>query len=164
MTSSHPFTGGIPSRRQSRVGCPPKATFPPCWRYSGLRAPLRPFFRGLVRLPVTGLSARGNLAPSVRRHNGSTVVFSRVAAGRAIGLTAAVSVWCSGGKCGQARFLLTETPIQLQVSRLACHTIPCPMTNLRRRSPRTDQCARPHVEGGRNRVQGIEARRPIVVV
>ena len=39
-------------------------------------------------------------------------------------------VWCSGGKCGQARFLLTETPIQLQVSRLACHTIPCPMTKM----------------------------------
>ena len=87
------------------------------------------FSRGLVRLPVTGLSARGNLAPSVRRHGGSTVVFSRVAAGRAIGLTA-IPVWCSGGTCGQARFLLTETPIQLQVSRLACHTISCPMTKV----------------------------------
>ena len=49
-------------------------------------------FRGLVRLPVTGLSARGTLAPSVRRHDGSTVVFSRVAAGRAIGLTAISSL------------------------------------------------------------------------
>ena len=83
------------------------------------------FCRGLVCLPVTELSVRGTLAPSVRRHDGSTVVFSRVAAGRAIGLTA-ISVWRSGGKCGQARFLMTETPIQLQVSRLACHTIPCP--------------------------------------
>jgi len=50
------------------------------------------FCRGLVCLPVTGLSARGNLAPSVRRHDGSTVVFSRVAAGRAIGLTAISSL------------------------------------------------------------------------
>ena len=95
-------------------------------RFAGSASAL---FRGLVRLPVTGLSARGTLAPSVRRHNGSTVVFSRVAAGRAIGLTA-VSVWCRGGKCGQARFLLTETPIQLQVSRLACHVILCPMTKV----------------------------------
>ena len=50
------------------------------------------FSKGLVRLPVTGLSARGTLAPSVRRHGGSTVVFSRVAAGRAIGLTAISSL------------------------------------------------------------------------
>ena len=130
LTSSHPWTGGIPSRWQSRGGGPPKATFPPRWWYSGLRAPLRPVFpRVWFAYPLPGYL----LAATSRRRCDGTVVPPSCSLGwPQAGPSASppFPVWCSGGKCGQARFLLTETPIQLHVSRLACHTIPCPMSKV----------------------------------